>query len=98
MNNFVSETKLDKEQITFVLETAYKYKIYFFFGDVSSYLLSSISDVPKAIRTNAQYILLGMRVMDQTVLPKTYNSKEPYLKADSLYIHDRRSETMLKIT
>lgn len=36
--------------------------------------------------------------MDQSVLPKSYNSKEPYLKPDMIYIHDRRQERMLKIT
>ena len=60
--------------------------------------MTNISDVPKAIRTQAQYVLLGMRVMDQSVLPKSYNSKEPYLKPDMIYIHDRRQERMLKIT
>ncbi|AVH83501.1 TPA: type VII secretion protein EssC [Streptococcus agalactiae] len=98
MNSFVAETNMDKEQILFLLDSAHKYHIYFLFGGLASYLMTNISDVPKAIRTQAQYVLLGMRVMDQSVLPKTYNSKEPYLKPDMIYIHDRRQETMLKIT
>lgn len=98
MNSFVAETNMDREQILFLLDSAHKYHIYFLFGGLASYLMTNISDVPKAIRTQAQYVLLGMRVMDQSVLPKSYNSKEPYLKPDMIYIHDRRQERMLKIT
>lgn len=98
MFGFVAETNMDREQILFLLDSAHKYHIYFLFGGLASYLMTNISDVPKAIRTQAQYVLLGMRVMDQSVLPKSYNSKEPYLKPDMIYIHDRRQERMLKIT
>ena len=56
-------------------------------------------DLGKALRNYVQYFLLSMRMADQSILPKkVYNSKEPYPEPDVVYLHDRKTEHLLKIS
>ena len=98
MEKFATQTKLNGEQLNFVLDKAPKVGIYFFFGGMSSYLINGISDVAKAMRNNVQYFLFGMRMMDQAILPKVFNSKEPYPEPDVAYLHDRKAERLMKLS
>ena len=98
MEKFATQTKLNGEQLNFVLDKAPKVGIYFFFGGMSGYLINGISDVAKAMRNNVQYFLFGMRMMDQAILPKVFNSKEPYPEPDVAYLHDRKAERLMKLS
>ena len=50
------------------------------------------------MRNNVQYFLFGMRMMDQAILPKVFNSKEPYPEPDVAYLHDRKAERLMKLS
>lgn len=52
----------------------------------------------KKVRLDAQWFLVGMRLTDQSFLDKVYNSKEPKLDTDMVYIHNRKQYQQLKIS
>ncbi len=98
IEDFAKETKLEVEQVEFLIDSAHKAGVYLIFGGASNYILSNVSAVPKALRSQAQYMVFAMRIMDQAILPKTYQGNEPYPDKDIIYLHDRRKEVRLKIT
>ncbi|MEG3268177.1 FtsK/SpoIIIE domain-containing protein, partial [Streptococcus suis] len=95
---FVELTKLTIEQWTVIYETAYKVGIYLMIGGHYSYLGTSVNAMPKLIRTKTPWTLFAMRISDQSFLEKTYNSREPYLDIDEVYIHNRKQYQKLKIS
>lgn len=84
--------------MVFLLEEAPKFGVHFFFGGPLSFMLNSGKVVPKSLRDRVQFFVFGMRVMDQGLLPKTYNAKEPYPEVDVAYFHDRKSEQLMKLS
>ncbi|HEL2049947.1 TPA: type VII secretion protein EssC [Streptococcus suis] len=95
---FVELTKLTIEQWTVIYETAYKVGIYLMIGGHYPYLGTSVNAMPKLIRTKTPWTLFAMRISDQSFLEKTYNSREPYLDIDEVYIHNRKQYQKLKIS
>ncbi|NQP01384.1 type VII secretion protein EssC, partial [Streptococcus suis] len=95
---FVELTKLTIEQWTIIYETAYKVGIYLMIGGHYPYLGTSVNAMPKLIRTKTPWTLFAMRISDQSFLEKTYNSREPYLDIDEVYIHNRKQYQKLKIS
>ncbi|HEL1633269.1 TPA: type VII secretion protein EssC [Streptococcus suis] len=95
---FVELTKLTIEQWTIIYETTYKVGIYLMIGGHYPYLGTSVNAMPKLIRTKTPWTLFAMRISDQSFLEKTYNSREPYLDIDEVYIHNRKQYQKLKIS
>ncbi|MFX3958722.1 FtsK/SpoIIIE domain-containing protein [Streptococcus suis] len=95
---FVELTKLTIEQWTVIYETAHKVGIYLMIGGHYPYLGTSVNAMPKLIRTKTPWTLFAMRISDQSFLEKTYNSREPYLDIDEVYIHNRKQYQKLKIS
>ncbi|MDW8711196.1 FtsK/SpoIIIE domain-containing protein, partial [Streptococcus suis] len=95
---FVELTKLTIEQWTVIYETAHKVGIYLMIGGQYPYLGTSVNAMPKLIRTKTPWTLFAMRISDQSFLEKTYNSREPYLDIDEVYIHNRKQYQKLKIS
>ncbi|HEM3492824.1 TPA: type VII secretion protein EssC [Streptococcus suis] len=95
---FVELTKLTIEQWTVIYETAHKVGIYLMIGGHYPYLGTSVNAMPKLIRTKTPWTLFAMRISDQSFLEKTYNSREPYLDIDEVYIHSRKQYQKLKIS
>ncbi|MEX2803497.1 type VII secretion protein EssC [Streptococcus sp. H31] len=96
--SFVSQTNLDLDMLQTIFEHGPKVQMHLFAGSPLSYLGNNAGDIPKYYRQNASHFLFGMRMIDQVFLPKTYNSKEPYLSIDTIYLHNRRKEQLVKIT
>ena len=73
--------------------------MHFVVGSLYSYINNNAIGTPaRQIKTYNQYYLLGMRLADQMILDKPYNSKEPYLNKDELYLYGHQSSVKVKIT
>ena len=98
LESYLNLSQENLEQWTFLLTEAHKVGMYLIIGGLYQYLGIKTTDVPKAIRTQVPYFILGMRLIDQNFLDKVYNSKEQRLADDEIYLHDRKSSQKLKIT
>lgn len=98
LEHFVEQSQLSLTQLTTIFERGSKVKMHLFIGGHKNYLGISGDVTAKYVRQHASHILFGMRMLDQNFLPKQFNSKEPYLETDTVYLHDRRQEQLLKIT
>ena len=98
LESYLNLSQENLEQWTFLLTEAHKVGMYLIIGGLYQYLGIKTTDVPKAIRTQVPYFILGMRLIDQNFLDKVYNSKEQRLVDDEIYLHDRKSSQKLKIT
>lgn len=96
--SFVSKTNLSLEQIQNLLDNGPKVGLHLIIGSAFSFVGSKLDPVNKYVKTNSQYVMLGMRLMDQTFLEKVYNSKEARLERDEAYIHDRKNYQKLKLS
>ena len=95
---FIAETAITAEDWTFLFENGSKAKMFFVIGSPYQYVGVTGDAIPKKIRTEVQYTVLGMRLLDQNFLDKAYNSKEPKLSVDQVYLHNRRDSILLKIS
>lgn len=98
LEHFASQSQMSMEQVQIIFDKASKVKMHLIAGGYKNYLAISGTDIAKSFRQNTSHILFGMRMLDQNFLPKNFNSKEPYLAIDTLYLHNRRKEELLKIT
>lgn len=98
LESYLNLSQENLEQWTFLLTEAHKVGMHLIIGGLYQYLGIKTTDVPKAIRTQVPYFILGMRLIDQNFLDKVYNSKEQRLADDEIYLHDRKSSQKLKIT
>ncbi|MCK1160256.1 type VII secretion protein EssC [Streptococcus uberis] len=96
--SFVAKSNMKLEQIQALLDNGPRYGLHLMIGSSYNYVGTKIDAVPKYVRTTVQYVLAGMRLMDQTFLEKVYNSKEQRLEKDEAYIHDRKTYQKLKLT
>lgn len=95
---FMTETSITLEDWTFLFEHGPRAKMFFIIGSPYQYVGVTSDAIPKKIRADVQHIVLGMRLLDQNFLEKVYNSKEPRLMADQVYLHNRRESILLKIS
>ncbi|MFI3886555.1 type VII secretion protein EssC [Streptococcus parauberis] len=96
--SFVVKTNLKLEQIQALLEIGPKVGLHLVIGSAYTYVGTKVDPINKYVKTTMQQIMLGMRLMDQTFLDKVYNSKEPRLNKDEVYIHDRKTYQKLKLS
>ncbi|MBP2622162.1 type VII secretion protein EssC [Streptococcus panodentis] len=99
LEKFVEVSGLTTEQVSTLYQEGWKYNMHFVVGSMYSYISNNTVGTPvRQIKTYNQHYLLGMRLTDQTVLEKPFNSKEPYLNKDEVYLYGRQSSIKLKIT
>ena len=99
LEKFVQITGLTAEQATILYQEGWRYDMVLIVGSLHSYVNGAVFGSPaRQIKNSNQYYLFGMRLTDQTIVEKTYNSREPYLKLDEMYLYNRSSSMKLKIT
>lgn len=98
LESFLQLSEENLEQWTYLLKEAYKVGMYIIIGGLYQYVGIKTTAVPKAIRSQVPYFILGMRLNEQNFLDKVYSSKEQRLAVDEIYLHDRKSSQKLKIT
>ena len=99
LDKFVQASGLTAEQVSRLYQEGWKYNMHFVVGSFYSYISNNTIGSPvRQIKLYNQYYLFGMRLTDQTILEKTFNSKEPYLNKDEVYLYGRQSSIKIKIT
>ena len=99
LEKFVQASGLTGEQVSTLYQEGWKYNMHFVVGSFYSYISNNAIGSPaRQVKAYNQYYLLGMRLTDQTILEKPYNSKEPYLNKDELYLYGHQSSVKIKIT
>ena len=99
LDKFVQARGLTAEQVSRLYQEGWKYNMHFVVGSFYSYISNNTIGSPvRQIKLYNQYYLFGMRLTDQTILEKTFNSKEPYLNKDEVYLYGRQSSIKIKIT
>ena len=93
----VSESDISEKQLQFLFENGHRVGMRFIIGGDYAYIGTSIDAIPRYIKTNVQWVIFGMRLMDQTFLDKPYN-KEARPEPDEIYLHSRKQVIKLKIT
>ena len=98
LQTFIQESGISEEDWVRLFNKAYQVKLYLILGGSYQYLGISGDAQVKKVRLDAQWFLVGMRLTDQSFLDKVYNSKEPKLDTDMVYIHNRKQYQQLKIS
>ena len=94
----IVEHGLSEKDLDFLFKNGLRVGLHFVIGGEHSYIGNNIHEVPKYLKSNAQWVMLGMRLMDQMFLDKPYNNREARLELDEVYLHDRKQAVKLKIT
>jgi DNA segregation ATPase ftsK/spoIIIE family protein, putative len=84
--------------LRFLFENGSRVGMRFIIGGEYSYIGTGIDVIPRYIKTNAQWFIFGMRLMDQNFLDKPYNNREVRPEPDEVYLHSRKQVIKLKIT
>ena len=89
---------LTEKDLRYLFDNGPRVGMHFVIGSEYAYLGNNINEVPKYLKGNAQWFMIGMRLMDQMFLDKPYNNREARLASDEIYLHDRKQAIKLKIT
>jgi len=98
MRALVSESNLSEQQLQFMFENGYRVGMKFIIGTDYTYIGTSIDPIPRYLKTNVQWVIFGMRLMDQTFLDKGMYSRDGVPNPDLVYLHSRKEVIKLKIS
>ena len=98
MRALVSESDLNDQQLQFMFENGYRVGMRFIIGTDYTYIGTSIDPIPRYLKTNVQWVIFGMRLMDQTFLDKGMYSRDVAPDPDQIYLHSRKEVIKLKIS
>ena len=84
--------------MTVLLESGPSVGMHAIIGSPYQFTGAKADALNKLLKDRMQYVLLGMRLNDQTFLDKVYNSREPRPELDVAYLHDRKQSQALKLT
>ena len=94
----VSESDLNDQQLQFMFENGYRVGMRFIIGTDYTYIGTSIDPIPRYLKTNVQWVIFGMRLMDQTFLDKGMYNRDVAPDLDQIYLHSRKEVIKLKIS
>ena len=98
MRALVSESDLNDQQLQFMFENGYRVGMRFIVGTDYTYIGTSIDPIPRYLKTNVQWVIFGMRLMDQTFLDKGMYNRDVAPDLDQIYLHSRKEVIKLKIS
>ena len=98
MRALVSESDLNDQQLQFMFENGYRVGMRFIIGTDYTYIGTSIDPIPRYLKTNVQWVIFGMRLMDQTFLDKGMYNRDVAPDPDQVYLHSRKEVIKLKIS
>ena len=98
MRALVSESNLSEQQLQFMFENGYRVGMRFIIGTDYTYIGTGIDPIPRYLKTNVQWVIFGMRLMDQTFLDKGMYSRDGVPNPDLVYLHSRKEVIKLKIS
>ena len=98
MRALVSESDLNVQQLQFMFENGYRVGMRFIIGTDYTYIGTSVDPIPRYLKTNVQWVIFGMRLMDQTFLDKGIYSRDVAPDPDQVYLHSRKEVIKLKIS
>ena len=98
MRALVSESDLNVQQLQFMFEKGYRVGMRFIIGTDYTYIGTSVDPIPRYLKTNVQWVIFGMRLMDQTFLDKGIYSRDVAPDPDQVYLHSRKEIIKLKIS
>ena len=98
MRALVSESYLNDQQLQFMFENGYRVGMRFIIGTDYTYIGTSIDPIPRYLKTNVQWVIFGMRLMDQTFLDKGMYNRDVAPDLDQIYLHSRKEVIKLKIS
>ena len=98
MKALVSESDLNEQQLQFMFEKGYRVGMRFIIGTDYTYIGTSIDPIPRYLKINVQWVIFGMRLMDQTFLDKGMYSRDVAPDPDQIYLHSRKEVIKLKIS
>ena len=98
MRALVSESYLNDQQLQFMFENGYRVGMRFIIGTDYTYIGTSIDPIPRYLKTNVQWVIFGMRLMDQTFLDKGMYNRDVAPDLDQVYLHSRKEVIKLKIS
>lgn len=97
LESYVGVSEITSKEIHHLMTRGARVGICLIVGTTYSYLIAS-HDVPKLIKESIQYALIGMKLNDQTIFEKIYNTKEKHPSMDEAYFHNRKTYQKLKLT
>lgn len=99
LERFEQASDLTGEQIVRLYQEGWKVGLYFLVGGLHQYLNNNSStSLPKQLRDYNQTYAFGMRLTDQNLVDKAYNTKEAYPNPDELHLYNRKGSVKLKIS
>ena len=98
MRALVSESDLNDQQLQFMFENGYRVGMRFIIGTDYTYIGTSVDPIPRYLKTNVQWVIFGMRLMDQTFLDKGMYNRDVAPDLDQVYLHSRKEVIKLKIS
>ena len=80
-----------------VYDEAPKVGIHFVIGAYHNFISTNIAPLAKYLKNNSRTALISMKLSDQNIFDKVYNSKEKRLLNDETYLHHKNESTKLKL-
>ncbi|MET3557904.1 S-DNA-T family DNA segregation ATPase FtsK/SpoIIIE [Streptococcus rupicaprae] len=99
LEQFERSSDVTGEQLVRLYREGWQFGLNFVVGGIHGYLNNNLSSsLAKQLRNQNQYYLIGLRMTDQGLVEKSYNSKEPYLQQDEAYLYQRSGSIKLKVS
>lgn len=96
--SFLNLTKITATDWNIIYSKAAKLGVYLIIGGSYQLIGIKVDDILKTLRLKAPLMLFAMKISEQHLLDKTYNSKEPMPPIDEIYVHNRKTYCKVKIT
>ena len=97
LETFIKCLKLDQKELIYLSNQCYKVGIHLVICSAYNYINTSIEPFAKDIKNNVKTALIGMRLSDQNIFDKVYNSREKRPELDTVYLYHKGITTKTKI-
>lgn len=98
LDTFVKTSGVKDNDFITIFEEAPKVGIHLIIGSFYNYVGTSYEAIPKFVKGNSPQTIMSMRLSDQNMFDKPYQSKEVYLEADEAFYYVNNGFIKIKYT
>ncbi|HEM6591344.1 type VII secretion protein EssC [Streptococcus suis] len=96
--SFLSMTGASQDKMALLLSQGPQVGLHLVVGGLYNFIGVKTDAAVKVLREQAQQFLFGMKLNDQSIVDKVYNSKESHPAMDEVYLHNRSQYDLIKIS
>ena len=97
LESFIKVLSTNQEELIDLFNECYKVGIHFVIGSLYNFINISIESFAKYVKNNTKTALIGMKLSDQNIFDKVYNSREKKPEKTTAYLHHNGVITQIKL-